>query len=83
MSAIKVWPLTATAILSCSKCIGWWESRLFEPRNYGSEVVACAPAFAIGWRVFASGRGQRAYCPNCSPSTPMHLVHGDNLPTRK
>lgn len=76
MSGIGVKAVVAKATLYCDKCGRRWESRTYEPRRWGDEVPMIADALALGWRVYAAARGQRTYCADCAPSTPMRLVHG-------
>ena len=74
MSAIHTAPVTARAVMYCRNCSRRWESSLFSPERFGDEEKACAPAFAQGWRVYVSGRGQLAYCPDHEPTKTMRLL---------
>lgn len=76
MSGISVKAIRARATLACDKCGTRWESVIYEPRRWGDENRAAAPAFALGWRVYNAGRGHRTYCPDHGPSVPMMLIHG-------
>lgn len=76
MSGIYVKATVAKATLRCDKCGARWESRNYEPVRWRDEVEEAAPAFALGWRVYIAGRGNRTYCPAHAPSAPMRLLHG-------
>lgn len=76
MSDLYVKPRTATVQMTCDKCGKRWESGLYVPRKWGDEAEAAAPAFALGWTLYAAARGRRVYCPEHKPSTPMRLIHG-------
>lgn len=80
MSGIGVKATVAKATLHCDKCGRRGESRTYEPRRWGDEVPMIADALALGWRIYAAARGQRTYCPNCAPTTPMRLLHGTDRP---
>lgn len=82
MSGIYVKATVAKATLRCDKCERRWESRTYEPRRFGDEVPMIADALAVGWRVYIAGRGNRTYCANCAPSTPMRLLHGTDRTNR-
>ena len=81
MTGINEYAKTATAVLRCDKCGARWESRLYEPQRWGDEVRACAPAFALGWRVYTPhGRGgHRTYCPQHDPSVDMLPVYAERM----
>jgi hypothetical protein len=74
MSAIHVFPETARVHLNCCRWEAGWVSEIYRPGHYGDAERACIPAFDAGWRIFSSGHGQRAYCPDCEPTTNMWLV---------
>lgn len=80
MTGIYVKPVTAKAVLACDRCGTRWNSPIYVPHRWRDEVEACAPAFAIGWRIYNGARSQRTYCPSCGPVSKMRLLYGTERP---
>jgi len=76
MSAIEVAPVTAVAYMACVMCSERFISKPYRSLDFRDDERACEPGFRAGWRIFAGGHGQRAYCPDHEPTVPMYLVNG-------
>lgn len=78
MSGVRQVAVRAISVLICDArdCHARWSSETYAAGFWGSDVEGAAPAWDLGWRVYAGAREQRTYCPEHAPTRTMRLVHG-------